>query len=244
MATDAVQYRLDGRIATVRIDDGKRNALSPEVLHGIYRALDRAESDRATVILTGREDVFSAGFDLNVMKRGGTQALRMLRSGYAITARVLAYPHPVVAACNGHVLAMGVFLMLSADYVIGTRGEFKVSANEVAIGLTMPRVAAAMLRHRLNPAAYQRSAILSEYFDVESAQRAGFFDELVDSGELMSRAEACAEAFCELDQQAHTATKRRIRKALIRRIRYSIPLDLLDAMMMGLRAARRPGSTR
>jgi enoyl-CoA hydratase len=244
MATDAVQYRLEGSIATIRIDDGKRNALSPAVLRGIYRALDQAESDRATLIITGREEVFSAGFDLKVMKRGGTDALRMLQSGFALTARVLGYPHPVVAACNGHVLAMGVFLMLSADYVVGTRGDFKVSANEVAIGLTLPRVAAAVLRHRLNPAAYQRSAILSEYFDVESARRAGFFDELADPGELMSRAEARAESFGKLDQRAHTVTKRRLRKGLIRRIRCSIPLDLLDAALLGLRGARRSGDTR
>jgi enoyl-CoA hydratase len=243
LASD-VQYQLDGRIATIRIDDGKRNALPPAVLREIYRALDKAESDRATVILTGRETVFSAGFDLKVMRGGGAEALRMLKLGYALTARVLAYPHPVVAACNGHVLAMGVFLMLSADHVIGTRGDFKVSANEVAIGLTLPRVAAAMLRHRLEPAAYQRAAILSEYFDVESAQRAGFFDELVAPDELMSRATARANELCELDQRAHSATKARIRKSLIRRIRYSIPLDLLDALMMGLRAARRSGTSR
>ncbi len=244
MATGPVQYRLEGRIATIRIDDGKRNALSPTVLGEIYRALDQAESDGAAVIITGREEVFSAGFDLNVMKRGGTEALRMLKLGYALTARVLAYPHPVVAACNGHVLAMGVFLMLSADYVVGARGDFKVSANEVAIGLTMPRVAASMLRHRLNPAAFQRSAILSEYFDVESAREAGFFDELVDPAGLMARAQAHAEAFCKLDPGAHTATKLRLRKALIRRIRFSIPLDLFDAMMMGLRGASRPGQAR
>ena len=101
MTAEAIQYRLDGRIATIRIDDGKRNALSPAVLRGIYAALDRAESDRASVIITGRDDVFSAGFDLKVMKGGGVEALRMLKLGYALTARVLAYPHPVVAACNG-----------------------------------------------------------------------------------------------------------------------------------------------
>src|SRR5210317_1195505 len=56
MATDAVQYRLDDRIATIRIDDGKRNALSPAVLREIYLALDQAESDRSTVIITGREE--------------------------------------------------------------------------------------------------------------------------------------------------------------------------------------------
>ena len=157
----SVQYKLQGRVATVHIDDGKRNALSPQVLREIYEALDRAESDRAIVILTGRESVFSAGFDLKVMQRGGMNAIRMLRSGYALTARIMAYPHPFIAACNGHSFAMGVFMMLSADYVIGSHGDFKISAHEVAIGLTMPRVAAAMLQHRLDPAAFQRAVTLS-----------------------------------------------------------------------------------
>jgi enoyl-CoA hydratase len=235
---ERIQYNLEGRVATVRIDDGKRNALSPQVLREIYAALDRAESDRAIVIMTGREAVFSAGFDLNVMKRGGINAIRMLRSGYALTARVMAYPYPVIAACNGHSFAMGVFLMLSADYVIGSRGDFNISANEVAIGLTMPRVAAAMLRHRLDPAAFQRAVTLSEYFDPESALNAGFFDELVDPEELMVRAEAHAAKLEKLDARAHAASKRRIRAALIRKIRFSIPLDLFDAMLMGLRGAR------
>ena len=111
----------------------------------IYDAFDQAEADNAIVIVTGRDDVFSAGFDLNVMKRGGPEAIRMLKMGYSLPACVLNYPRPVIAACNGHVLAMGVFFMLAADYIIGTRGDFKISANEVAIGMRMPRIAAAML---------------------------------------------------------------------------------------------------
>jgi enoyl-CoA hydratase/carnithine racemase len=238
MTTDSVQYSQIDQIATIRIDDGKRNALTPEVLKEIYQAFDQAESDRAIVIMTGREDVFSAGFDLNVMKRGGINALKMLKKGYALPARIMSYPYPVIAACNGHALAMGVFLMLSADYVIGSRGDFKIAANEVAIGLTMPRVAAAMLRHRLNPAAFQRAVTLSQYFDPDSALTAGFFDELVDPKDLIPKAEVCAKEFKELDLRAHAATKRRIRAKLIRKIRFSIPLDLLDAALMGLRGAR------
>ena len=98
----------------------------------------------------------------------------------------MAYPYPVVAACNGHSFAMGVFLMLSTDYVIGCRGDFRISANEVAIGLTMPRVAAAVLKHRLDPAAYQRAVTLSEEFNPESALDTGFFDTLVEPGDLMA----------------------------------------------------------
>ena len=232
---DSAHYSLQDNVATIRIDDGKRNALSPEVLREIYRALDQAEADHAAIIITGRESVFSAGFDLKVMKRGGRNALNMLRLGYSLTARVMSYPYPVIVACNGHSLAMGVFLMLSADYVIGSRGDFKIAANEVAIGMTMPRVAAATLRNRLVPAAFQRAVTLSEYFNPESALEAGFFDELVDPADLMSRAAARVNDALELDKHAHTVSKRRIRKKLIRRIRFSVPLDLLDAALVGLR---------
>jgi hypothetical protein len=54
----------------------------------------------------------------------------------------------------------------------------------------------------------------------------------------MPRAEFHAAEFEKLDARAHTASKRRIRAALIRKIRFKLPLDLLDAMLMGLRGAR------
>ena len=128
--------------------------------------------------------------------------------------------------------------MLSADYVIGTRGDFRISANEVAIGMTMPRVAAAMLQHRLDPAAYQTAVTTARYFDTEEALRAGFFDELADPGAAMTRAWSHAMELAKLDTHAHTVSKRRIRARLIRKIRFSIPLDLFDAAMVGLRRAR------
>ena len=179
--------------------------------------------------------MFSAGFDLNVMKKGGTKALGMLRAGYSLTARVMAHPHPVVVACNGHSFAMGVFLMLSADYVVGTRGDFRIAANEVAIGLTMPRVAAGMLEHRLTPAAYQRAVTLSEVFEPEAAVAAGFFDTLADPTELMDAAGNAMQGFRELPPAAHAIAKRRIRRSLIRRIRIDVWLDLFDAILLGVR---------
>ncbi len=238
MLSDAVQYELNDSIATIRIDDGKRNALSPPVLKEIYAAFERARADKATVILTGREEVFSAGFDLNVMKKGGSNALGMLHLGYALPARVLSHPHPVIVACNGHAMAMGVFLMLSADYVIGTRGDFKVAANEVAIGLPMPRVAAAMLEHRLTPAAYQRAVTLAEYFDVDGAVEAGFLDEVVETGQLEPYALSLAAEASKLPQGAHVLSKRRIRKSLLRGLRVKVWLDLFDAAMLGLKGTK------
>lgn len=239
MSSNTVNYSLANGVATIRIDDAKRNALAPEVLDEIHHAFGRAAADEAAVIVTGREGVFSAGFDLKVMKRGGTTAIRMLSAGYRLPARVLAHPYPVVAACNGHSFAMGVFLMLSADYVIGCEGDFRIAANEVAIGLTMPRVAAAVLRNRLKPAAFQRAVTLSEVFSPAEALEAGFFDELVRPEALMDRAREKVTAFGELDQPAHAASKVRIRRALLRELRLGVPRDLVDAAMIGLRRGRK-----
>jgi len=61
---------------------------------------------------------------------------------------------------------------------------------------------------------------------------------LKDIYQALDRAETRAEELCELDPQAHKATKRRVRRALIRKIRVGVPLDLLDAMLMGIRGAR------
>ena len=57
-----VQFSLEDKVAVIQIDDGKRNALSPRVLSGIYKSFDQAQSSGATVIITGQENVFSAGF--------------------------------------------------------------------------------------------------------------------------------------------------------------------------------------
>ena len=238
MNDQAVSYSFDDGIATINIDDGKRNALAPDVLNGIYEAFEKAEADKAIIILTGREDVFSAGFDLKVMKRGGSAAIGMLKSGYRLPSRVLNYPYPVIAACNGHSLAMGVFLMLSADYIIGSQGDYKIAANEVAIGMTMPRVAAAVLENRLTPAAYQTAVTVAKFFNPETAMAAGFFDELATPESLQVVACERAEQFKALDERAHTQSKRRIRLKLTRKLRRSVPLDLIDVFLIALRSGK------
>jgi enoyl-CoA hydratase len=64
--SDLATYELNGRIATIAMDDGKVNALSIAMLRTLHAALDQAGRDRAIVLLTGREGYFSAGFDLRV----------------------------------------------------------------------------------------------------------------------------------------------------------------------------------
>jgi hypothetical protein len=102
-----VSYETDGTTATVTMDDGKVNVLSLAMARELNAALDRAAAERQVVLLTGREGVFSAVFDLAVLGEGGHGAMEMVRAGFELAERVLSFPLPVVMACPGHAVAMG-----------------------------------------------------------------------------------------------------------------------------------------
>jgi enoyl-CoA hydratase len=126
---------------------------------------------------------------------------------------------------DGHAVAMGVFLLLSADYRIGALGPYKITAHEVAIGLTMPRAAVEILRQRLPPAHFNRAAILAEVYQPADAVAAGFLDRVVEPGDVISAAMDVAAAMTQLDKAAHQATKLRARRLALSAIRDAIVAD-------------------
>src|SRR5690242_1196814 len=210
-----VNYTLDGGVATIAMDDGKVNALSPAMFGELNAAFDRAEADRAVVVLTGREGEFSAGFDLRVLRGGGPEAPAMVQAGFDLAKRVLVFPFPVVMACTGHAVAMGLFLLESGDYVIGAAGPFKFTANEVAIGLEVPATGLAVLRQRVVPAVFNRMVLLAEPLDPAAALTAGVLDQVVAPASVLDVARSVAASLTALDMAAHAATKHSARAALL-----------------------------
>jgi len=223
--TNPVSYQQADATATITMDDGKVNALSMPMFDELNAALDRAEAAGTAVVLAGRPGVFSAGFDLRVMRAGGPQATALVRTGFELSARLLEFPAPVVVACPGHAIAMGVFLLLSGDFRIGAAGPYRITANEVAIALTMPRPAIEIGRQRLAPAHFNRALILAEVYAPAEAAVAGFLDRVVSPDELGPAAQAAADQLATLDLAAHAATKRRIRQPVVDAIRAAVEED-------------------
>ena len=220
-----VTYTLDGSTATIAMDDGKVNALSPAMLAEVSAAFDRAREDGAAVILTGRAGTFSAGFDLKVLRSTPAEAGGMVLGGFRLAEKILSFPRPVVVACSGHAVAMGAFLLLSGDHRIGAAGDFRIVANEVAIGLTMPHAAVELCRQRLTPAAFNRAVILAETFTPEGAVVAGFLDQVVPAERLLDTAREAAERFAQLNADALAGSKARMRAPSLQAIAKAIEAD-------------------
>jgi enoyl-CoA hydratase len=223
--SNLLTYQYQEGIASIVLDDGKVNAMSLAMITELNGALDRAAADEAVVVLSGRSGVFSAGFDLKVLRADGDAARTMIHAGFKLSERLLSYPNPVVIACNGHAIAMGIFLVLAADYRFGAQGEYKFGANEVAIGLTMPHFAIEICRQRLAPAHFNRALITSEIYAPEQAVTAGFLDEVVPASALLASAHSKASQFRDLNRAAFIATKARVRAVASNAVRQAIEQD-------------------
>ncbi|MHA3023637.1 crotonase/enoyl-CoA hydratase family protein [Mycobacterium sp. BMJ-28] len=226
--TTPVSYSVNESVATITLDDGKVNALSPDMLAAVDGALDQAESDIAAgtvkaVVLAGNSRVLSAGFELSVFASGDAAAgLGMLTAGFELSVRVLSFPAPIVIAATGHAIAMGSFLLLSGDHRVGS-AKSRCQANEVAIGMTLPIAAIEIMRARLTRAAFSRAVSVAATFTGDAAIAGGWLDEIVERDEVLARAQAvAAEYAATLQLKAHVASKLKARASAIEAIRAGI----------------------
>jgi enoyl-CoA hydratase len=225
--TELVTYSRSGPIASIVMDDGKANVMSLAMLNALHAAFDQAQRDKAVAILKARGKHFSGGFDLSVFAKGSAEdQYLMVKAGAELALRILSFPMPVVAACQGNAYPMGAFLIMSSDHRIAAEGDYRIGMNEVAIGLTVPRFAIEIARQRLTPAYFSRVVMTGEMFVPTEAVTAGLFDRVVPADRLEQVAEETALALSQLNMTAHAATKMRARGAVISLIRQVIDEDI------------------
>jgi enoyl-CoA hydratase len=224
--TSPVTYALEGPVATLTMDDGKANVMTLPMIEALHSALDRAEADGAVVLLTGRPRIFSGGYDLAMFKRGPDEVVRTIRAGGELVARLLGFPRPVVAACGGHAVAQGAFVLLAADVRIGAEGDFKIGLNEVAIGLTIPHYGVEVARLRLAAPWLHHATITGALYPPAQALVAGFLDRVVAHEEVLPAAREEAQRLATLDMGAHAGTKQRVRGPALAKIREGIETEL------------------
>lgn len=225
-------YKEEENYSIITLKNGKANAISHEVIDEINTYLDTAEKNKKVVILTGQEGIFSAGYDLKVMTTSPDAAKELVTKGSTLSLRMLSFPMPIIIASTGHSIAKGAFLLLSADYRLGTEGDFKIGLNEVMIGMTMHYAGIEIAKARLAPVYFERSVNNSEIYSPKDAITAGFLDKIVPATHLLPTAIKIAEMFSKLNIKAHAQTKLKLRKPYLESIKEAIALDMNEEITL------------
>jgi enoyl-CoA hydratase len=181
---ESVAYEVDDRVAVLTIDRPQaRNAVTPEVAHGLEALQDRAEADPDVwvLVLTGAPPVFCAGADLKAIGAGRAWELETPRGGYAgITRR--ARTKPLIAAVEGAALAGGAEIVLSCDVVVAAR-DARFGIPEVTRGLVAAAGGLFRLGRRIPLNLAMEAALTGDPIDAETAHRHGLVNRLCEPGQ-------------------------------------------------------------
>ena len=203
-----VTLKTEGDVSIIQMDDGKVNVFSPDMIQNFNDILDQVPTDKGAMLIAGREGMFSAGFDLKVMMSSPENAAAMVKSGFELLMRVFTFPRPVVAACSGHAIALGAFLLCSCDHRIGCKGDFKIGANELRNNMIVPTPILELAKFRLIKSHKQRALLNAEMYSIEDAVAPGYLDEVADQDKLFDLAMAKAKDLATLAHPQYLQTKK------------------------------------
>jgi enoyl-CoA hydratase len=206
-------------IAMLRIAHGKAGALDVELVEELAGAVDElAASPARAVVLTGTGTIFSAGVDLFRLLDGGVEyAARFLPALTGSIRKLFALPKPVVAAANGHAIAGGCILVAACDYRLMARGEGRIGAPELLVGVPFPPSVLEVLRFALPPQHVQEVVYTGKTWMADGALTKGLVDEVVEAWALDVRALEVAAQMAALPPAAFALTKRQLRQEALER---------------------------
>ncbi len=215
-------YELKGEVAVINLDDGKANAVGHALIDEVNEGLTQSLAEAKAVVIAGRPGMFSAGFDLKEFENGPDATMALVAKGARMMLRLFSHPQPVVAACTGHAIAAGAFMLLASDTRIGVQGEFKIGLNETAIGMTLPVFALELSKARLSKRHQSAAVIQAQLFSPDAATDVGFLDEVVAAEDVLARAIEVAGEFAAYPGSAYGANKLALRASAIATIEASL----------------------
>ncbi len=211
-------------IATVWMNRPERhNAFDGTMIGEVTDAFTALEAEATVrlVVLAGRGKSFSAGADLDWMRKAASytaeENLRDARALAAMLKTIDRLTKPTVARVHGAALGGGTGLAAACDIAIAsTQASF--ATTEVKFGIVPAAISPYVIR-AIGERMASRYFLTAERFDAQEAHRIGMVHEVVESDALDTRIRSIVDSLLIGGPKAQAAAK-----ALIRRVAKH-PLD-------------------
>ena len=188
------------------------NAFDEHLIGELTDAVLSLGADRRirAVVLTGAGKSFSAGADLDWMRRMAEQGdganLEDARRLARLMQALYEVPKPTVAAVNGAALGGGLGLLCACDLAIAV-DEARFGTTEVRLGL-IPSVIGPYVIAATGPRHARRLMVTGERIDASEAARIGLVHTVVKKNKLYEQVEAVIGELLKNGPGAMAAAKR------------------------------------
>ena len=209
MAEKLATLSRENDISIIKLDDGKANAFSFEMLSQVNALLAQVPKDSGALVITGRVGLFSGGFDLKTLATGDMEKITMMvQLGYRLLLELYSFDRPIIAAVSGHAIALGLFVTCSADYRIAIDGQYVCQANEVRNNMDIPPQIMEILKARVNKNYFYPAVFHSDTYSVQDSIAVGYIDEIVSAEKFMERVMEKANELASLPHPFYANTKK------------------------------------
>ena len=209
MADSIATLSKENDISIIKLDDGKANAFSYDMLSHVNELLTKVPRDSGALVITGREGLFSGGFDLKTLATGDMEKItKMVQLGYRLLLELFSFDRPIVAAVSGHSIALGLFVTCSADYRIAIDGKYVCQANEVRNNMDIPTQIMEIIKARVNKKYFYPAVYHSDAYSVQESIEVGYIDEVVSEDQFMERVMEKAKELATLPHPFYANTKK------------------------------------
>jgi enoyl-CoA hydratase len=176
-----------GRVAVVRIDRPKMNALSVELLGQLADEVASLSSDLpGAVVVWGGERLFAAGADIEELR--GPDGAKAVGSAFRTALDALAsLPRATIAAVSGYALGGGCELALACDLRVADR-RARFGQPEILLGVIPGGGATQRLARLIGPARAKDLIFTGRQVDAEEALSIGLVDRVVPAGQALDAA--------------------------------------------------------
>jgi enoyl-CoA hydratase/carnithine racemase len=139
MATNLVDYAVEGGVATITLNDPPMNAYTHEMMKGLDEAILDARFDNEVhvIVITGHgEKFFCAGANIRMLSEvDSTYKYYFCLHSNETLSRLEQTPKLVIAAINGHCVGGGLEVALACDLRLARRGAGRLGLPEVNLGV-------------------------------------------------------------------------------------------------------------
>lgn len=199
-----------------------RNAFNEQLINDLCDAMGRLGADQniRAIVLTGSGSAFSAGADLNMMRRvAGYSAAEnkddARRLAHMLNA-IYECKKPTIALVNGPALGGGVGLVAACDIAIASEDAF-FALSEVRLGL-IPAVISPFVVRAINPRQARRYFITGERITSEKAKELGLVHMVAMPAQLEATLDGVIENLLAGGPNAQSESKLLIRKVAYRAV--------------------------
>jgi len=202
-----LKLSVEDKVAVVTIHrPDKGNALAPDVLEeieGLFTELGK-RTDVHVIVLTGGEKMFSAGFDLTIIRKLEKVSNEAYTALFHRAYRAILFcEQPVIAAVGGAAIAGGFDLTLMCDIrYASTRARF--GQREIALSLTPVMDP---LWRIIGLGRAMEVALTGRIYDAQEAERMGYVSKVFPEGELLSSVMEIARTMATYDRACLKETK-------------------------------------